>query len=855
MPTAATPKKFAIIDGKSIFYRGYYAMPGLTTEDGTPTGGVYGFASVALELIKKLEPDYVAVAWDKSGTSIRRRKEIYPKYKAGRKTAPPDFYDQIPILHELLEAFGWPLYELDDYEADDIMGALAKQGEAQGIESMMISSDLDMLQLVDHDTHLYAIKRGFTDIERFDIKAFEEKYGIHVNQFLDLKALQGDSSDNIPGVPGIGEKTAVTLLQEYGTMDEIYLHLDDIRPTWQAKLEAGKESAYMSRRLSEIWCDAPVKLDLAVVDVRNLDVKKLRDYLKKLEFNSLLRRLPDFMKNEAQADGDDVDLAPSKIEEWSSAASTLVKMSKAVAVVLDGDDIVLSVENGVGYRAPLTAAEVLDSMPVIVHDAKALAEGLLRKDLPVNFTVEFDTRLAAFLLNSLRKSPSLEDATGWTETDDEGELKPMSAEQKLSALWSLYQSQHEKMANFPKLNRLAHEVDFPLQLLLARIEKRGVRLDTVNLQKMSSMLADRIKQVEQEIYSFVGYEFNVSSAPQLADALYKKLQLPTTGLKRSQRGYFSTSQSELDKLRGQHPIIEKIEQVRELLKLKNTYVDALPKLVDENSYLHTSLHQDVTATGRLSSTNPNLQNIPIRSELGQKIRESFIASDGKVLVNADYSQFELRLAAALSGDTNLIEDFQNDNIDIHTKTAAEAYGVALEDVTPTQRRHAKVINFGVLYGMSPHGLAAATGMSFSAAKAFIDRYFKIRQPIRDLIERTIEKAKSEGYVETYFGRRRPTPDVKASNFVVREAAKRAAANMPMQGTEADLMKMAMLKIDQEIPNATQILQIHDSILVECDPADAESVGAKMKEIMENIYPKIGVRLKVDIKSGTNWGEL
>jgi DNA polymerase-1 len=303
-------------------------------------------------------------------------------------------------------------------------------------------------------------------------------------------------------------------------------------------------------------------------------------------------------------------------------------------------------------------------------------------------------------------------------------------------------------------------------------------------------------------------------------------------------------------------MIDLIEKVRELLKLKNTYVDALPKLIDANSYLHTSLHQDVTSTGRLSSTNPNLQNIPTRTELGSELRRSFVASPGKVLVNADYSQFELRLAAAMAGDTNLIEDFQDDSVDIHTKTAAEAYGVALEDVTPEMRRHAKVINFGVLYGMSPHGLAAATGMSFAQAKQFIERYFRVRAPIRDFIDRTIEKAKTDGYVETYFGRRRPTPDVRSGSFIVRQAAKRAAANMPMQGTEADLMKMAMLKIDEQLGSvAEQILQIHDSIMVETDPDQAETVAAKMKEIMENIYPAIGVRLKVDVKIGQNWGEL
>ncbi len=894
-------KKFVLIDGKSVFYRGYYAMPGLTTQDGTSVGGVYGFASMALELIKKLDPDYVAVAWDKPKTNIRKRLEIYPEYKAGRKPPPQDFYDQIPILRELLAAFGWPLYELDDYEADDIMGTLAKQGEAQGIESMLISSDLDMLQLVDHDTHLYALKRGFTQIEKFDIPALEAKYGLRKDQFLDLKSLKGDSSDNIPGVPGIGEKTAVALLSEFGTLDEIYANLDSIKPAWRAKLESGRDLAYMSKKLGTIWCDAPIKLDLGAVDVRNLNTEKLRNELKKLEFNSLLRRLPEYMKCDDGVceDLSAYELASTEVTMIDDKARVLIQMAPRVAVAVIDDTAILSVEKGTAYRVCLAeAAAILAGAKVVAHDGKFLCEKLLearhsKLDLessqsksttssPVQTasrrevetsrtadvfagdeaaagdifqtfklsnlpTIDFDTRQTAFLLNSLRKAPTLAEAV---DVDLSGDTGAMT----ISALWSLYETQHAKLVELSKLNKLAHEIDFPLAPVLAKIEQRGVRLDTKSLAKMSDELAVEIAETEQKIYADVGYEFNVASPAQLADVLYGKLQLPTAGIKKGKTGY-STGQKELDKLRGQHPIIEHIERIREISKLKNTYVDALPKLVDARNYLHTNLDQAVAATGRLSSSDPNLQNIPTRTPLGQKLRKSFIASDGKVLVSADYSQFELRLAAAMAHDTNLIEDFQNDEIDIHTKTAAEAYGVSIENVTPLQRRHAKVINFGVLYGMSPHGLAAATGMSFSQAKEFIDRYFRVRKPIRDYIDATIAKAEKDGYVETLFGRRRPTPDVKSNNFMVREAAKRAAANMPMQGTEADLMKMAMLRVENEVKNASQILQIHDSIMVECDPADVEKVSQMMKNIMENIYPEIGVRLKVDVKHGANWGEL
>ena len=856
MTKPASPKKFALIDGKSVFYRGYYAMPNLSTKDGTPTGGVYGFASMALELLKEIQPDYVAVAWDKPKTNIRRRLEIYPQYKAGRKPPPPDFYEQIPLLHELLEAFGWPLYELDDYEADDIMGALSRQANEQGIHTVMISSDLDMLQVVDYDTELYALKNGLSHLEKFDIISFEQKYGIKAEQFLDMKSLKCDASDNIPGVPGIGEKTAITLLQEFETLDKIYQNLDKVKPTWRTKLEAGHDSALMSRELARIYDDAPIKLDLEAVDARKLNTAKLRQELEDLEFTSLLHRLPEYMKSREDIAVKHDEIEKTEIREFDASAEVLFQMADEIVAVLDEDSLFLSAEVNVAYRLDIQAGiDLLCGRNVVAYDVKFLAEQLLKHG-DVDFNVLFDTKLAGFMLNSLRKVGDLAKAIGWLELGEDGETLTMTPAQKIAAVWLLYREQRAALAAHEKLNKLAREVDFPLQLIIAKIEKRGVRLDVTELTKMSDELAVDINELEQEIWSLVGNEFNISSPRQLSEALFTKLQLPTNGIKRSVTGYYSTGKKELDKLRGQHPVIEKIGEIREMLKIKNTYVDALPKLIDADGYLHTDFAQDVVATGRLSSSNPNLQNIPIRSELGQKIRKAFVASPGKILVSADYSQFELRLAAALANDTNLIEDFQDDHVDVHTKTAAEAYGVAFEDVTPEMRRNAKVINFGVLYGMSPHGLAAATGMSFTKAKDFIERYFSVRVAIRNFLDATIKKAETDGYVETLFGRRRPTPDVNSRNFAIREAAKRAAANMPIQGTEADLMKMAMLRVERELGDiCQQILQIHDSILVECEPENLEKVEKSLKYLMENIYPALGVKLKVDVKHGATWAAL
>jgi len=880
-------KRLVIIDGKSVFYRGYYAMPGLSTADGTPTGGVYGFAALSLELIKQLEPDYVCVAWDKRGTNIRRRLAIYPDYKAGRKPAPPDFYAQIPILYELLAAFGWPLYEFDDYEADDIMATLDKQAEQHGdIETYLITSDLDALQILDQNTYLYALKKGLTNIDKFDIPAFEKRYGIRIGQFLDLKSLKGDSSDNIPGVPGVGEKTAVKLLQQFETLDGVYENLWQIKDSLRRKLEAGKKSAYMSRELARLFTDAPVKLDLEAMNVRDLDTAKLRELLEKLEFRSLLRKLPQHMRDGASEVTPNNILAPA-VEISGDKVMPMLVMAPELLVIWDGDMVWLSHEKGKVARLPLAkASAILAEASIVGHDTKEFFKALLGAGCQQLPTVKHDTAQGSFLLNPLRKSRALADLAGVESLDD-----PRLA---MAALWVVHEQQKSAFAELPDLQQVAQTMDFPLINVLAQMEFRGIKIDASKLEKMNKSLAQDIAAVQQNIYDMVGYEFNVASPAQLASALFDKLLLPTAGIKKGKTGY-STNQKELDKLRGQHPIIELVERFRELSKLQNTYVAALPEQTDANGYIHTTFNQDATATGRLSSTNPNLQNIPIRTELGRQIRDAFVPAPGNVFVNADYSQFELRLAAVMAGEKQMIEDFNTD-VDIHAKTAAEVYNVPINEVTPTQRRRAKVVNFGVLYGMSQHGLAAAANMSYGEAQHFIDEYYRIRPRIKEFMERTIRQAHDDGFVQTLFGRRRPTPDVRSNNFAVRSAAERAAANMPIQGTEADLMKLAMLAVEKRLtimtspdllPSETgkfeknefalperqvssdsksglvhknislghQILQIHDSIMIECPLQNAEIVSKMLVETMENIYPQLGIKLKVDVKIGNNWGEV
>lgn len=884
-PKGVRKKKFAIIDGKSVFYRGYYAMPNLATKDGTPTGGVYGFAVLALEVIKKLKPDYVAVAWDKPKTNIRKRLELYPQYKAGRKPPPDDFYEQIPVLHELLQAFGWPLYELDDYEADDIMGALAVQAAGQDIETLLVTSDLDMLQVVNEHIHVFALKKGLSDIELYSPKSFEAKYHLTVEQFLDFKALRGDSSDNIPGVPGVGEKTAVELLQQYQTLDSIYENTALIKDAVRKKLESGKELAYLSKQLARIWTDAPIELDLTEVDGSKLQPAKVLELLQKLEFRSLARQLPEIMQVAISNHQAQNGLAPlrsgknvlidtnAKLAELKlpPAEQLYVYSRSAGKHGRDPQVLVLSSDGQAVYTidlqkvdAKLIAEHWPKTAPLVGHDVKSTLKVLLASGITDLPAVGHDVLIGAFLLDSLRREQTLSDLAA-ADLHFEGspfeDLTPEEIMQRapeiIAIIRALHMQQTKELHSIPKLPELARDIEWPVIPVLARMEYEGIQLNTAYLAKMDDEINDIVSDIEQQIYGYADQEFNIGSPAQLADILFVTLNLPKQGIKKGKTGY-STAASELDKLRGLHPIIDLITQWREVTKLKNTYVDTLPRLVDEHSRLHTTFNLTVAQTGRLSSTDPNLQNIPVRTELGRRIRTAFVAAPGKKLVSADYSQFELRLSAVMSQDPELIDLFNRD-VDVHTATAAQVYRREPEDVTKQMRRTAKAVNFGILYGMSPHGLSAATGMTYEQSGHFIKEYMAVRKPLVGYLERLKEQARKDGYVETLFGRRRPMPDIHSSNFAVRAAAERAAINMPIQGTEADLMKLAMIQVDKLLRDqhndCHMLLQIHDSILVECPDAVAGRIAELLKETMEAVYPQLSVKLTVDTTIGQNWGEL
>lgn len=779
-------------------------MGNLSLADGTPTGGVYGFAAIAMEIVKDLQPDRVVVAWD-SKSSTAKRKELYSEYKAGRVKPGEDFYAQIPLLIELVSGLGWDFVECDEYEADDIIGALAKQADdALEWETYIISSDLDMLQIVDENTKMYRILKGFSKLEELDVSAVEAKYGIKKSQFLDLKALKGDASDNIPGVPGIGEKGAAKLLNEYGSLDGIYEHIDEIKGSVKDKLIAGKDSAYLSYKLAKIMEDAPVKLEKVPEFKYNSVATK--EALEKLEFRSLIRRF-----------GLDKEVVSDSSRHFATGWERVSEEPRE-----DGRD-----------EACRELPDATSISSIIEWDVK----GKMHKDEAIAKKIlagaEFwDLKQGSFLLNPLeRKEEHLE-------------------KEKLTE----YQRQQREFEQQPKLAKILTEFDLPLIPVLYKMEEQGMLIDKAYFAQLKKEFEQQIGKIEQEIWALAGGQFNINSPLQLSEVLFDRLELPTKGIKKTQRGY-STGAKELAKLKNHHAIITLIMEYREVAKLLSTYISPFPDLADDEGRIHTTFTQNVTATGRLSSLNPNLQNIPVRTEEGKRIRTGFVVPKGKKMVSADYSQFELRLAAVLAGDQKLLDDF-NTGIDIHTKTAAEVFKVPMDKVTKQQRRAAKVVNFGVLYGMSAKGLADATGMNIGEAKKFIDEYFELRRPIKEYLEKILKQAREQGYVETYFGRKRPTPDVKSPNFLIRTGAERAAQNMPIQGTEADLMKRAMIRVDKTLPEGAKlVLQVHDSLMVECDEGLVTEVKKILVKEMENVAPELNVKLMVEVKVGDNWGEV
>lgn len=939
----AKRKKLVIFDGHALVHRGYHAIPYLTTKDGTPTNAVYGFTMMMLLALRELKPDYVIVAWDAPGPTFRHTK--YKEYKATRVKAPDELYAQMPLTRDVVAAFNIPLVEKEGYEADDVIGTLTKEyGKTHDV--VVVTGDMDELQLVNEHVQIYTMRKGFTDTVLYDPAAVEERYGVTPQEFVVYKALKGDTSDNIPGVAGVGDKTATQLVAEYKTLDNIYQHLDDIKPAVSKKLAADKENAYLSLELSQIACDLELEFNLKDAALHEYDRKTVFDLFHKLEFKSLLSKLPNQSFTEEQQLG-----TTEAVEEIAktnkrdhlkhvqyTCVDTSEKLQKLIAqlkkqklISVDTETtstneqlaylvgISIAFKDGEAYYIPvghtagsskthqaqtnlldndttyeklslaegqLDKQEVLDTLrPVLEsttigklgHNIKYDYEIFKRNGVELKHIV-FDTMIAAFLINPIGRAQNLSELAynelGISMIDIEeligakgkhqltfntvpvADATQYAAEDADIAL-RLYKKLAHDLTTEPtgttKLAKLADMLEWPLIPVLGDMELQGVAIDTQFLSALATKFNKRLGSIKSAIYKHAGKEFNISSTQQLQTVLFEELKIDTTGLKKLKTG-ISTAASELEKLKGKHAIIDELFEYRELTKLMSTYVEALPRYVSSDGKIHTSYNQTIAQTGRLNSTNPNLQNIPIRTPVGKEIRTAFVAAEGNVFVSADYSQIELRLAAALAGDKPMIKSFK-EGADIHTATAAEMFDIKPSEVKPEQRYAAKAINFGVLYGMNTHGLSVATGFDYEKAKEFIDRYFNTRKAVADYIASIKKMAHDKGYTETLFGRRRPCPDVRSSNFVIRSAAERAAVNMPLQGTAADMMKLAMVRIHAKLPaEAKLILQIHDELIVECPQALAIKVAHIMEKEMVGVH-KFEVPIEVGIRTGTNWGEL
>ncbi|MCX6763671.1 MAG: DNA polymerase I [Candidatus Moranbacteria bacterium] len=902
-------KKLALIDGNAIIHRAFHALPPLTTKKGELVNAVYGFSSLMLKVINDLKPDYIAVSFDLAGPTFRHKE--YKEYKATRVKAPQELYDQIERVKEVVRAMNIPIYEKEGFEADDIIGTLVSQAEKnKNIESLIVTGDLDTLQLVSDKTKVYALRKGMSDTVIYDAQGVIDRYHLTPEQVIDFKGLRGDASDNIPGVKGIGEKTATELLKKYKTVEGVYKNLKEIKGAVKDKLERDKMQAFMSKKLATIVKDAPIELDFSKAVTKEFDRRKLVELFQELNFFSLIKRIPDSnlrMENESTNNSGGVKDIKYEIVSEDKADEFIKSLSEQeeIAFCLDLDN-----ENNIEGAAfswktgratylttrnlqPVTLKSFFenDNVKKIGYDLKKDYKTLKKAGINLG-GIYFDIMISAYALNpgGKTKLPNLvleELGEEIKEESKKGQLgleiessesKAQKICQKVDYIWKLKEIILKKIQEVSAeqkrekdLNYLFEKIEMPLVPVLAEMEIAGIKLNTTIFKGISEKITKTIENLEKNIYKLAGAEFNINSPKQLSEILFVKLKIPTAEIKKIKTGY-STASAELAKLKKEYKIAEKIEEYRELFKLKTTYLDTLPELVDKNSRIHTDFNQAVTATGRLSSSEPNLQNIPIRTELGELLRTAFEAENGYKLVSADYSQIDLRVVAHMSGDKKMIETFYKGE-DVHRKTAAEVNKIPISQVTEKMRFEAKALNFGVIYGMSVFGFSEAAGVDRDEAKRFINEYMEKFSGIAQYIRETKEFAKKNLYVETEAGRRRNIPEINSPNFQVQNAAERMAINMPIQGLAADIVKLAMIKVAEEYKNnedarpvksaeggaelfngVKMVLQIHDEIILEVKEDKAQEVAKKVKEIMENVY-KLKVPLVVDVKIGDNWGTI
>ena len=878
--------KLMVIDGNSLINRAFYGIRMLTTKDGQPTNAVYGFVNILLKLLDEEKPDALCVTFDRKAPTFRHL--AYEGYKAQRKGMPDELAAQLPVLKDVLAAMNIPRYELDGWEADDLIGTIAARDTAAGWETVIVTGDKDSLQLVTDSTRvkLVSTRMGQTTTKEMTPETFQETYGFAPIHIVDLKALMGDTSDNIPGVKGIGEKTAMDLIQRYQSVEAIYADVEGVeaKPAVKKKLAEGEEQARMSYDLATIRCDAPIDFSPEDARRREPDGPALYELFLTLEFNKLIDKMglsggPAAGRADKPAAGavrqervTDRVRMEELVEQWRRepwVAVLALPSLDVVAVAWDG-----------GARAALCAADRLEGynellralfsgeIQKVSHNVKDLMHLLLDEGLSTDGFC-FDTALAAYLLSPTDGSYELEklgityfnqefpkakeylapDAFG-PLADPAGPAEAMCAHAALAA--ALYRALAPKLEELD-MHELYYGLELPLCPVLAEMERAGMLVDRRALADFGILLDGRIQADEALIYELAGEEFNINSTQQFGRILCDKLGLPP--VKKTKTGY-STNADVLEKLRDKHPIVEAVLDYRQLAKLKSTYVDGLTKVIAADGRIHTSFQNTVTATGRLSSTEPNLQNIPVRTELGAELRKMFVAPAGRVLVDADYSQIELRLLAHIAGDEHMIAAFRTGE-DIHTVTASQVFGVPPEQVTHEMRRRAKAVNFGIVYGISDFSLSQDIGVTRAEAKAYMEKYFEKYSGVHAYMTQVVERAKADGYVSTLMGRRRWLPELKSSNFNLRSFGERVALNMPIQGTAADLIKKAMLRVDgrlrREGLEARLVLQVHDELIVECPEGEAEQVQRLLAEEMEHVA-ELAVPLTAEAHAGKSWAE-
>ena len=871
--------KLMILDGNSILNRAFYGVRILTTKEGLCTNAIFGFLNILERLRKEETPDALCVAFDLKAPTFRHLQ--YDGYKATRHPMPDELAMQLPYMKDVLRAMHIPIFECEGWEADDVLGTVGRLCGEDGWECVIVTGDRDSLQLVDAHVHVKLIttKGGQTTATLYDEAAFTAEYGFAPKRLIDLKSLMGDSSDNIPGVAGVGPKTATGLLLQYGTLDGIYEHLPEIRENLRKKLETDREKAYLSYDLATIRCNAPILFRPEDCMVREPDGGTLYDLFIKLEFLKLIDRYQlrpernraeektDFIQGECTSETPETaERAKEVLQELAAQPYVSVTaedgFSGVAAEMPDAGHMVYFSREALGAEFDAVLRQLFGSgIRKAAHDVK----GLMRQLYDAGLSAEdfcFDTALAAYLIDPTQGSYELEKLTVAYLNFEPTKLDAGAAGENAARLADLFsrtasvsalaEPMQEKLREMG-LETLYYDVELPLCAVLARMEHEGVAADQFALMSFGQMLSERIEDTQAAVYRYAGEEFNINSTKKLGEILFDRLGLPP--VKKTKSGY-STNAEVLEKLRARHPIVSCVLDYRMLTKLKSTYADGLLKQIAEDGRIHTTFQNMVTATGRLSSTDPNLQNIPVRTELGSEIRKMFVPREGWIFVDADYSQIELRVLAHIADDKRMQEAFTS-GLDIHTATAAQVFSVAPEDVTPLMRRHAKAVNFGIVYGISAFSLSEDIGVSVAEAKQYIDNYLRNYAGVREYMKHIVEQAKHDGFVTTLLGRRRELPELKSSNFNLRSFGERVALNTPIQGTAADIIKIAMLRVDAALRKkklrARLILQVHDELIVECPLEEREAVMEIVKYEMEHVMT-LRVPLLAEAKCGASWYE-